>query len=75
MALLARRPGPLNDLAKSLRSQVDGAVFEAFPSDTSPQSLRKAFADIKGHESFKNLKLKVVSWQRRDVQESVLANM
>jgi NAD(P)-dependent dehydrogenase (short-subunit alcohol dehydrogenase family) len=32
-------------------------VLEAFPSDTSKASLEKAFADIKKHESFKDLKL------------------
>jgi NAD(P)-dependent dehydrogenase (short-subunit alcohol dehydrogenase family) len=34
-------------------------VLEAFPSDTSKTSLEKAFADIKAHESFKGLKLKL----------------
>lgn len=57
VALLARRPEPLNDLVKSLRSQTPGAILEAFPTDTKPDNLRKAFADIKAHDSFKDLKL------------------
>lgn len=57
VALLARRPEPLNDLVKSLRSQSPGAVIEAFPTDTKPDNLRKAFADIKKHQSFAGLKL------------------
>jgi NAD(P)-dependent dehydrogenase (short-subunit alcohol dehydrogenase family) len=34
-------------------------VLEAFPSDTSKASLEKAFADIKAHQSFKDLKLRL----------------
>ena len=73
VALLARRPEALNDLVKNLKSQVPDGVIEAFPSDTSPDKLRKAFADIKGHESFKGLKLNLVSLHRattvwRDMQ-------
>ncbi|EGP91505.1 uncharacterized protein MYCGRDRAFT_107473 [Zymoseptoria tritici IPO323] len=59
VALLARRPEPLNDLVKSLRSQNSGAVLESFPTDTAPDNLKKAFADIKAHQSFSGLKLKV----------------
>lgn len=59
VALLARRPEPLNDLVKSLKSKQPEAVLEAFPTDTSPENLRKAFADIKAHKSFKDLKLRV----------------
>ncbi|KXT12762.1 hypothetical protein AC579_675 [Pseudocercospora musae] len=59
VALLARRPEPLNDLIKSLKSQNQDAVLEAFPTDTKPENLRNAFADIKSHSSFKDLKLKV----------------
>jgi len=59
VALLARRPEPLNDLVKSLKSKQPEAVLEAFPTDTSPENLRKAFADIKAHASFKDLKLRV----------------
>lgn len=58
VALLARRPDALNDLVSNLRSQTAG-VFEAFPTDTSPDNLRKAFADIKAHHSFSGLKLRV----------------
>lgn len=61
VALLSRRPEPLNDLVKNLKSQAPGSVIEAFPSDTRPENLKKAFADIRGHESFKGLKLNMVS--------------
>ena len=43
----------------NLRSQTPNGVFEAFPTDTSPDKLRKAFADIKSHQSFSDLKLRV----------------
>lgn len=59
VALLARRPEPLQELANSLRSQTSGGIFETFPTDTAPENLKKAFADIKDNASFKNLKLKV----------------
>jgi NAD(P)-dependent dehydrogenase (short-subunit alcohol dehydrogenase family) len=59
VALLARRPDALRDLVTSLRSSAPGGVFEAFPTDTSPEKLRKAFQDIRAHEAFEGLKLKV----------------
>ena len=59
MALLARRPENLKDLVSSLRSSTPDGVFETFATDTSPDKLRKAFADIKQHKSFDNLKLRV----------------
>lgn len=59
VALLARRPEALNEIAQSLRSSAPGAVIETFSTDTSPDSLKKAFADVKQHKSFENLKLKV----------------
>lgn len=60
VALLARRPEPLNNLLKDLRSQTpQGTVLEAFPTDTTPDKLRQTFADIKAHPSFEGLKLKV----------------
>jgi hypothetical protein len=42
-----------------LRKDTPGAVLEAFPTDTSPESLKKAFEDIKSNESFKGLKLRM----------------
>ncbi|KAK5175204.1 uncharacterized protein LTR77_000341 [Saxophila tyrrhenica] len=57
VALLARRPEALDELVGNLRSQVPNGVFEAFPTDTSPERLRKAFAEIKSHQSFSGLKL------------------
>ncbi|KAF1826303.1 NAD(P)-binding protein [Dissoconium aciculare CBS 342.82] len=59
VALLARRAGPLDELIQSLKLEQPEAVLEAFPTDTSPDNLRKAFADIQAHASFKDLKLRV----------------
>ncbi|KAI5369332.1 Putative short-chain dehydrogenase/reductase SDR, NAD(P)-binding domain superfamily [Septoria linicola] len=59
VALLARRPEPLNDLVKSLRASNPEAVLETFPTDTQPDNLRKAFQRIKEHNSFRDLKLRV----------------
>lgn len=59
VALLARRPEALDELVSNLRSQVPNGIFEAFPTDTAPDNLRKTFADIKAHQSFKDLKLRV----------------
>lgn len=59
VALLARRAEPLNDLVKSLQAQQPDAVLAAFPTDTAPENLRQAFADIKAHEGFAGLKLRL----------------
>jgi NAD(P)-dependent dehydrogenase (short-subunit alcohol dehydrogenase family) len=59
VALLARRPESLQSVIAKVREANPEAVLEAFPSDTSKASLEKAFADIKAHESFKDLKLKL----------------
>ena len=59
VALLARRPENLQSVISKVRSANENAVLEAFPSDTSKASLEKAFADIKAHESFKGLNLKL----------------
>lgn len=59
VALLARRSEVLNDLVGSLRSSLDNPVVEAFPTDTSPDSLKKTFSDIKQHKSFQGLRLRV----------------
>jgi NAD(P)-dependent dehydrogenase (short-subunit alcohol dehydrogenase family) len=59
VALLARRQEALDSLAKDLKAQTPGAVFETFATDTSPDKLRKTFADIKAHQSFKGLKLQL----------------
>lgn len=59
VALLARRPEALNELVTNLRSQAPNGVFEAFPTDTSPEKLRKAFEEIKAHRAFEGLKLRV----------------
>lgn len=59
VALLARRQDALSELAKDLRSQSSGGVYETFATDTAPDNLRKAFADIKSHKSFQGLKLRM----------------
>lgn len=59
VACLARRPESLQSVIYKVRDTSPDAVLEAFPSDTSKASLEKAFRDIKGHESFKDLKLRV----------------
>lgn len=59
VALLARRQDALNELVKDLRSQTPDGVFETFATDTSPEKLRRAFADIHAHPSFKDLKLRL----------------
>lgn len=59
IALLARRPEALSDLKASLTSSTPGGVFETFPTDTTPEKLQAAFADIKSHETFKGLKLEL----------------
>ena len=59
VALLSRNPDNLSSLASSLQKSSGGGVFHTFPSDTSPENLRSAFAKIKEHESFKGLKLEV----------------
>jgi hypothetical protein len=56
---LARSREPLQDLAENLRSQTETGIFETFPTDTDPQNLAKAFADIKKHPSFEGLKLRL----------------
>lgn len=34
-------------------------MLEAFPTDTSPDSLKKTFSDVEKHPSFKDLKLRL----------------
>lgn len=58
VAVLARNPDNLNAIARGLRSSTPNPV-EAFPTDTSPEQLSKAFSDIRSHSSFEGLKLKV----------------
>lgn len=58
VALLARRPEPLQELTKTLRSQVPGSVFEAFPTDASkPDDIKNTFKAIKETKAFEGLKL------------------
>ncbi|KAL9083029.1 MAG: hypothetical protein Q9165_008691 [Trypethelium subeluteriae] len=57
VALLARRPDPLQHLTASLRASTPGSTIEAFPSDTTPASLDRAFSAIASHAAFANLPL------------------
>lgn len=42
-----------------MRETSPDAVLETFPTDTSKASLEKTFREIKDHQSFKDLKLRV----------------
>lgn len=57
--MLARRPEALNNVVSTIRKSSPDAVLETFATDTSPESLKKAFEDIKAHQSFSKLKLGV----------------
>ncbi|KAF2190755.1 NAD(P)-binding protein [Zopfia rhizophila CBS 207.26] len=59
VALLARRPEALSEVVSSIRKSSPDAVLETFPTDTSQDSLKKAFRDIKTHNSFRDLKLQI----------------
>ncbi|KAJ4994428.1 oxidoreductase [Stagonosporopsis vannaccii] len=59
VALLARRPENLQSVISTIRKTSPDAVLEAFPSDTSKDSIEKAFQDIKVHKSFVGLKAEV----------------
>ncbi|KAF2848866.1 hypothetical protein T440DRAFT_149115 [Plenodomus tracheiphilus IPT5] len=59
VALLARRPESLSSVITNIHTTNPNAVLEAFPTDTSEDSLTKTFQDIKSHESFAGLKLKL----------------
>jgi len=59
VALLARNQDKLHGLVEDLRQQTPDGVYETFATDTSPDKLRKAFADIKAHQTFKDLKLRL----------------
>ncbi|KAI5463559.1 hypothetical protein BGZ63DRAFT_381723 [Mariannaea sp. PMI_226] len=58
VALLARNAENLTSLCSTVRKSTNGVV-EAFPTDTNPDNLRRAFKDIANHPSFKGLKLKL----------------
>jgi NAD(P)-dependent dehydrogenase (short-subunit alcohol dehydrogenase family) len=59
VALLARRPENLSSVRQNLQKTSPGSVVETFPTDTQPANIQKAFASIKSHSSFKDLKLQV----------------
>lgn len=59
VALLARNADRLESLASDLRKSTNGGILQPFATDTQPENLRKAFADISSHSDFKNLRLKL----------------
>jgi len=59
VALLSRSGS--SDLASSL-STSSGGILHAFKSDTSAPSLKTAFDEIKAHDAFKGLPLKLANW-------------
>ncbi|MCJ1278511.1 hypothetical protein MMC21_006328 [Puttea exsequens] len=58
VALLARNPENLANTAKGIQASTPNPVI-GFPSDTTPEKLSKAFADICSHGSFRDLTLRV----------------
>lgn len=74
VALLARQQDKLDDLAKTLRTQTPDGVFETFATDTSPDKLRKTFADIKDHQSFKDLKLRMAIYSIKNSSKKPFMN-
>ncbi|KAK2062080.1 short-chain dehydrogenase/reductase SDR [Colletotrichum caudatum] len=58
VALLARNPDNLHNLASDLRKS-SGGVLHPFPTDTQPDNLRRAFRQIADHPDFQGLKLKL----------------
>ncbi|KAF9874537.1 short chain dehydrogenase reductase family [Colletotrichum karsti] len=58
VAILARNPDSLKNLASELKKSSNGIVHP-FPTDTQPDNLRKAFQQIADHPDFKDLKLKL----------------
>ncbi|OCK75546.1 hypothetical protein K432DRAFT_275595, partial [Lepidopterella palustris CBS 459.81] len=59
IALLARRPEPLNELVFRAVNPNPDAVLEAFSTDTPPDALRRTFKHIKMHGSGKDSKLEM----------------
>jgi NAD(P)-dependent dehydrogenase (short-subunit alcohol dehydrogenase family) len=59
VALLARNEDKLTTLATDLRDTVKGGVFHAFPTNTEPASLTRAFSAIAAHPDLKGLKLRL----------------
>lgn len=64
VALLARNPHNLEDLASTLRSQLpkDSPPVHGFPTNTDPETLKQTFQAIREHEEFMGLALKVAVW-------------
>ncbi|KAK1625602.1 short-chain dehydrogenase/reductase SDR [Colletotrichum phormii] len=58
VALLARNPENLQNLAADLRKSSNG-ILHPFPTDTQPENLRQTFQQIADHADFKDLKLKL----------------
>ncbi|KAI1485499.1 hypothetical protein F5X96DRAFT_674574 [Biscogniauxia mediterranea] len=59
VALLARNAENLRSLCSEVRRTSHGGELHAFPSDTSPASLRRAFGEIGAHAAFAGLRLRL----------------
>ncbi|KAI1634210.1 hypothetical protein F4809DRAFT_665772 [Biscogniauxia mediterranea] len=59
VALLARNAENLRSVCSEARRTSRGGELHAFPSDTSPASLRRAFGEIGAHAAFAGLRLRL----------------
>lgn len=59
VALLARTPANLASVKANLQKTSPGSIIETFPTNTEPDNIKRAFAAIKAHASFRDLKLNV----------------
>lgn len=62
MAVLARNEENLKQLCQTIRTSAQSGstpVVEAFPTDTSPESLSRTFKAIASHQAFQGLKLRL----------------
>ncbi|KAF6789405.1 short chain dehydrogenase reductase family [Colletotrichum sojae] len=64
VALLARNADDLQTLASDLRKSSNG-ILHAFPTDTQPDNLRRAFQQIAEHPDFSALKLRLAIYHVR----------
>ncbi|EPE30152.1 NAD(P)-binding Rossmann-fold containing protein [Glarea lozoyensis ATCC 20868] len=59
VAMCARNKESLSKIQSTLKESSPESVMEIFPTSTDPDSLKSAFQDIRTHQSFKDLKLKL----------------
>ncbi|KAJ0295500.1 hypothetical protein COL5a_012154 [Colletotrichum fioriniae] len=68
VALLARNPENLQNLAADLRKSSEG-ILHPFPTDTEPENLRRTFQQIADHADFKDLKLKLAIYHVKNASK------